>query len=158
MAASAERTRLAVKSDPMEQAHVAMEIFLLEGQERDLNASRTELEGHLRVTEAAQTERETSVEAARLKALELLSQRGFSFAPQYAAEMEELRKVVGKPAETAAALKIEIGMLVDQLGVLQNRLTVLRADLAEREAAIAATTRQPVPTSRESTTNIGGRR
>ena len=156
-AASAERTRRAILRDPLRRAGVGMEIFVIEGQLRDLAASHTELEGHLRVTEAAQTQRETSVEAARLKALELLSQSGFTFAPQYAGEMEELRKLVGKPSETAAALRLEISMVDDQVRVLQARLATLRTELAEIDAILAQEPPSP-PSSRESVANVGGRR
>ena len=152
--AATERTRRAIKRDPLKRAHIAMEILLLEEREKDLSASRTELEGHLRATEGAQTGK--SVEEARLKALELLSQ-GAAIGPEKAQEMEELRKLVGRPAETAAMLKLEISMFNDQLRVVGDRLGNLRPELAEIDAILAKEPPSP-PGSRESVAIVGGHR
>ena len=154
-AAAAARTRRAILRDPLKRAHVAMEIVLLEEQVRDLAASRTELEGHVRATEESQTG--LSVQAARLRALELLSQSGFELSPEKKQEMDALRAVVGGPVETIAALRFEIGMLDDRLSVVQARLVALRAELAEIDAVLVQEPPSP-PSSRESVANVGGRR
>jgi len=131
-----------------------MEIVLLEAELRDLNVSKVELQGHLQVLET--TNAELTLEAARLKALDLL-QRGGALLPQQAADLEGLRTSAGSRQGMAAALKVEIGQLDGRISAVQNRLAVLRPDLVERDAAIAATAKAPGTGSRESVANVGGR-